>query len=145
VRVVRVDRRRASALGDALPTGVDVLIDLIAYNAGDARQLLQVADRVGSLIVLSTLGVYADAAGRNLKTAHDGLTGFPEFPLPITEDQPTVSAEDADYPYAAGKVRLEQTLLDQSPIPVTVIRPGAIHGARLHLCTRVVARTTRLG
>jgi len=128
LRMVRVDRRQPGALADALPTGADVLIDLIAYNAGDARELLQVADRVGSLIVLSTLGVYADAAGRNLKTAHDGLTGFPEFPVPITEDQPTVSADDAGYPYAAGKVALEQTLLDQSPIPVTVIRPGAIHG-----------------
>jgi nucleoside-diphosphate-sugar epimerase len=111
-----------------LSTGADVLIDLIAYNAGDAQQLLQVADRVGSLIVLSTLGVYADAAGRNLRTAADGLTGFPEFPVPITEDQPTVSADDTGYPYAAGKVALEETLLDQSPIPVTVVRPGAIHG-----------------
>ena len=128
VRVIRLDRREADQLAVALPTGTDVLIDLIACNADDAQQLLQVADRVGSLIVLSTLGVYADAEGRNIRSAYDGLTDFPEFPVPITEDQPTVSADDAGYPFAAGKVALEQTLLDQSPVPVTVIRPGAIHG-----------------
>jgi len=128
VRVVALDRGRAGALADALPAGADVLIDLIAYNAGDAEQLLRVADRTGSLVVLSTLGVYADAAGRNLRSAHDGLTGFPDFPVPMSEDQPTVSAGDAGYPYAAGKVALEQTLLERSPVPVTVIRPGAVHG-----------------
>ncbi|MGH3381056.1 MAG: NAD-dependent epimerase/dehydratase family protein [Actinoallomurus sp.] len=128
VRVIRLDRTEPDQLAVALPTGTDVLIDLIAHNADDARQLLQVADRVGSLIVLSTLGVYADAEGRNIRSAYDGRTDFPEFPVPITEDQPTVSADDTGYPFAAGKVALEQTLLDQSPVPVTVIRPGAIHG-----------------
>jgi nucleoside-diphosphate-sugar epimerase len=128
VRMATLDRRQPGALADVLPTGVDVLIDLIAYNADDAHQLLQVSDRVGALIVVSSLGVYADAVGRNLKTAYDGLTAFPEFPIPIREDQPTVAADDPSYPYAAGKVALEQTLLDHSPVPVTVIRPGAIHG-----------------
>lgn len=74
------------------------------------------------------MGVYADEAGRNLSTAHRGLTSFPEFPVPMREDQPTVPADDAGYPYAAGKVALERTLLDQSPVPVTVVRPGAVHG-----------------
>jgi nucleoside-diphosphate-sugar epimerase len=128
VRVIRLDRRDPGQLAVALPTGTDVLIDLIAHNADDARQLLEVADRVGSLVVLSTLGVYVDDEGRNLRSAYDGRSDFPEFPLPITEDQPTVSADDTYYPYAAGKVALEQTLLDKSPVPVTVIRPGAIYG-----------------
>jgi nucleoside-diphosphate-sugar epimerase len=38
VRVVRLDRGRPGALADALSPGADVLIDLIAYDAGDARQ-----------------------------------------------------------------------------------------------------------
>ncbi|CAO5162014.1 Reductase [Frankia sp. AiPs1] len=111
-----------------MPSDVDVLIDLIAYSADDAGQLLRVTDRVGSLIVLSSFGVYTDAARRNLRTAADGLTAFPDFPVPLREDQPTVSADDASYPYAAGKVALERTLLEESPVPVTVIRAGAIHG-----------------
>jgi nucleoside-diphosphate-sugar epimerase len=46
--------------------------------------------------------------------------------VPIREDQPTVAPGPDDYHTA--KAELEQTLLSASPVPVTVIRPGAIHG-----------------
>lgn len=74
-------------------------------------------------MVISTAGVYVDASGR----AFPGVPGaVPEFPVPIPEDQPTVAPGPDSYHTA--KVELEQTLLAESPVPVTVLRPGAIHG-----------------
>jgi nucleoside-diphosphate-sugar epimerase len=108
-----------------LEEGADVLIDLIAYDANDAEQLLSIVSAVGSLIAVSSASVYRDEAGRSLDEATDEET-FPHFPVPINEEQPTVEPGEATY--SRQKVAMERTLLERAPIPVTIIRPCAIHG-----------------
>ena len=68
---VRLDRDEPGALNRALADGADALIDVIAYGPEHARQLLQVQNAVGSLIVLSSSSVYRDERGRTLDEAAD--------------------------------------------------------------------------
>lgn len=115
------DRRDPAALDRALGAGVDVLVDVIAYDDRDAAQVLAHRDRVGSAVVVSSAAVYADGAGRSLET-----DDFPNLPDPVGEGQATVAPGRTGY--AAGKAALEQAWLGQPDVPVTVLRPGAIHG-----------------
>ncbi len=115
------DRQDPAALDRALGAGVDVLVDAIAYDDRDAASVLAHHDRVGSAVVISSAAVYADDAGRSLETED-----FPNLPDPVDEDQATVAPGRTGY--AAGKVALEQAWLAQQAVPVTVLRPGAIHG-----------------
>jgi nucleoside-diphosphate-sugar epimerase len=52
--------------------------------------------------------------------------GFPAFPDSISEDQPTIAPGPATYP--SRKAALERVLLDHARCPVSLLRPGAIHG-----------------
>lgn len=120
VREVRLDRGDDAQLAAAVGDGVDVVVDVVAYDAAHAAQLRGLADRIGSAVVISSAAVYADAAGR-------GLGG--DFPVPIAEAHSTVAPGDGDY--AAGKAALERALLDAGDaLPTTVLRPAAIHGPR---------------
>jgi nucleoside-diphosphate-sugar epimerase len=103
----------------------DTLVDVIAFNDRHAAQLLTLADRVGSLVVISSASVYADEAGRSLDEAEDEKS-FPYLPVPISETQQTV--EPGDETYSTRKVALERALLEQDVVPATVIRPCAVHG-----------------
>jgi nucleoside-diphosphate-sugar epimerase len=78
---------------------------------------------VRSLVVLSSSAVYADAAGLSLDADHGEI---PEFRVPLTEREPTVSR--ATPTYATKKLAIEQTLLGQAEIPSTLVRAGAIYG-----------------
>lgn len=128
IDAVRVDRASADALGAALGDGCDVLIDCVAYTPEHGRQLVRFADRIGSAIVISSVAVYADAAGINLADEHGR---WPELPVGITEDQPTISPGHDSY--AGRKVALEQVLLAAAgALPVTIVRPGAIYGPYSH-------------
>ncbi|KQR17660.1 hypothetical protein ASF78_00085 [Cellulomonas sp. Leaf334] len=119
-RLVRGDREDRDALDEALAGGVDVLVDVVAYDDRQATALTERADRIGSAVVISTAGVYVDDAGDGFESDE-----FGSFPVPLTEDQPTVGpGRDS---YATGKVALEQAWA-ASPVPTTVLRPGAIHG-----------------
>lgn len=124
-----VDERladRADLAGVLRETGgADVLLDTIAYDDADARLLLGLAGDVGSLIVVSSASVYADDAGRTLDEA-TGPDDFPRFAAPVPETQATVPPGPATY--STRKMLLEQTLLDDGRLPVTVLRPCAIHG-----------------
>lgn len=122
---VLVDRDRPGALAAALGSGADLLLDCVCYDEDQAEQLLQVGDRVGGLVVLSSLSVYADEQGRSLDEASTPEQ-FPDFPVPVTEEQRTVSPGPATY--STRKVAMERRLLRQDRVPVTVLRPGAIHG-----------------
>lgn len=124
VRFVSADRRESGALWRAVGDGADALIDITAYDAQDGRQLLDLQHDVGAMVVVSSSSVYRDAQGRTLDEA--ATNGFPELPDPVTEDQPTVAPGDETY--STRKVALERVLLDQASCPVTVLRPGAIHG-----------------
>ena len=119
-RLVLGDREDPDALDEALSGGVDVLVDVVAYDDRHAAPLLARADRIGSAVVVSSAGVYVDAVGNGLETEELGA-----FPVPVTEDQPTV--EPGRGSYATGKVALERAWA-QSEVPATILRPGAIHG-----------------
>lgn len=118
------DREKPDALAAAIGSGFDAVIDTIAFTEDHARQLLQIGPNIGGLVVISSGSVYRDANGRTLDEA--GQTGFPQFPIPISEDQPTV--DPGPQTYSTRKVAMEQVLLQQSLNPLTILRPGAIYG-----------------
>jgi nucleoside-diphosphate-sugar epimerase len=119
-RGIAVDREDTEALRRAA-NGFDVVVDTVAFTPAHADQLLSLD--AGSLVVISTGSVYADAEGRYLDVAAE--RGFPQYPDPLTEDQPTVTADGPGY--SADKAAMELVLLAGS-MPVSVLRPGAIHG-----------------
>ena len=123
-RSVRLDREAPGALAAAVAGGFDAVIDTVAFTEAHARQLLEIQADVGTFVVISSGSVYCDAAGRTLDEADE--RGFPEFPAAIPESQPTVDPGPATY--STRKVALEQTLLQTSDRPVTILRPFAIHG-----------------
>ena len=120
VEVVLGDRADGDALDRALGTGVDALVDVVAYDDRQAEPLLARRDRIGSAVVVSSAAVYLDEHGSGFETEVFGT-----FPVPVGESQPTVDpGRDS---YATGKVALENAWL-ASEVPTTVLRPGAIHG-----------------
>ncbi|WP_320780342.1 NAD-dependent epimerase/dehydratase family protein [Streptomyces sp. CRN 30] len=126
VRAVRADREDDAALSAAVGDGCDVLVDMVAYGAAHARQLTALAGRVGSAVVVSSVAVYEDGKGRNFDTQEEP-DGFPEYPVPLTEDQRTVAPGDTTY--GTRKVALERELLAAGDrLPVTLLRAGAVHG-----------------
>jgi len=122
--VVSMDREQAGELAKALADGADAVIDTIAYGDEHAEQLLAVQESVGAFVVISSCSVYRDVAGRTLDEAAEN--GFPDFPEPIRESQPTV--EPGPETYSTRKRALELRLLDNAHRPVTIVRPCAIHG-----------------
>ena len=125
VRRVEVDRDDAASVRDILGPGADVLVDIVAYDADDAEQLLALAGLVGSVVAISSASVYADDAGHTLDEA-TGPADFPAFPVPIAETQRTV--EPGRETYSRRKAALERALLEQDRLPATVVRPCAIYG-----------------
>ncbi len=126
VRTVRVDRADTGALAAALGEGCDVLLDCVAYDGADARQLLSLADRIGSAVVVSSAAVYVDDAGRGFDTQEEP-DGFPRYPVPVPEAQPTVAPGPDTY--GTRKVELERELLAAGDrLPTTPLRAGAVHG-----------------
>lgn len=118
VQGVRVDRDDDAQLAAAVGDGVDVIVDVVAYHAGHAAQLLDLAGRISSAVVISTAGVYEDGAGNGL--------GAGKFSLPIGESQRTLPPGDG---YSGGKAAVERALLGAGDaLPTTVLRPAAIHG-----------------
>ncbi|RPK67893.1 NAD dependent epimerase/dehydratase family protein [Streptomyces sp. ADI96-02] len=126
VRSVALDRDEEGALAGALGGGCDVLVDMVAFGGEHARQVAGLADRIGSAVVISSGAVYADGRGRSFDTQEEP-DGFPRYPVPIPETQPTVPPGDASY--GTRKVALERELLAAGDaLPVTVLRAGAVHG-----------------
>jgi nucleoside-diphosphate-sugar epimerase len=124
-KIVQLDRDRPGELARALADGADAVIDTIAYDESHAEQLLSLQGSIGQLIVISSVSVYRDEAGRTIDEAAEN--GFPELPEPITEDQLTVAPSPATY--STRKVAIERLLLDRGQRPVTILRPCAIHGS----------------
>lgn len=116
------DRADPAVLDAALGSGVDVLVDVVAYDDRHAEPLVARADRIGSAVIVSSGAVYVDAAGNGFESDE-----FGDYPVPVDEDQPTVApGRDS---YATGKVALEQAWA-RSAVAATILRPGAIHGPR---------------
>jgi nucleoside-diphosphate-sugar epimerase len=124
-KAVVLDRAEPRSLGLALGAGTDVVIDVVAFDASHADQLVAVQSSVGSFVAISSVSVYRDAQGRTLSEA-DKEDQFPDMPIPIMEMQPTV--EPGDSTYSTRKIALERRLLDRVTQPVTILRPGAIYG-----------------
>ncbi|MFE3033227.1 NAD-dependent epimerase/dehydratase family protein [Streptomyces canus] len=126
VRTARADREDDAALAAAVGDGCEVLVDMVAYGPAHARQLVSLADRVGSAVVVSSISVYEDDKGRNFDTQGEP-DGFPEYPVPLTEEQRTVIPGDTSY--STRKAGLERELLAAGErLPTTLLRAGAIHG-----------------
>lgn len=126
VRVAQAEREDDAALAAAVGEGCDVLVDMIAYGPAHARQLTSLAGRIGSAVVISSVSVYEDDKGRNFDT-QDEPDGFPEYPVPIAENQRTV--QPGDDSYSTRKAGLERELLASGEqLPTTLLRAGAIHG-----------------
>ena len=121
---VKFDRHDSVALAAVLGAGAGLVIDTIGYDRADADLLVPLASGIGQLITISSVSVYADAAGRSLDEARAG--GFPEFDAAISETQATVPPGDDSY--STRKVAMEQRLLDGMACPVAVLRPCAIYG-----------------
>lgn len=124
---VAADRDRPAELAAALGAGTDLLVDCLCYTANQARTLLPLLPDVGATVMISSKAVYVDGDGN-----HVNSDTTPDFPLPVTESQPTMAPrEDIEYRsrdgYGPNKVAAEQVLLD-SGHPVTVLRPSRVHG-----------------
>lgn len=118
------DARDEATLTKLAGTNTDLIISCVAYDAGDARVLASASRAAGRVVAISTASVYCDADGRFLDEA--ATNGFPEYAIPLTEHSPTVTPGDATY--SARKAAMEATLLREAACPVTILRPGAIHG-----------------
>lgn len=124
-KTVLLDRNGPGETARVLGGGADAVIDLIAYTADHADQLLDIESDVGQFVTISSASVYRDDSGRTLDEAGDN--GFPDLPGPITEEQPTV--EPGPETYSTQKVAMERMLLDNARAPVTILRPCAIYGS----------------
>jgi len=120
------DRDDRRALRSALGGDVDLLVDVVAFDAGHGEQLVALHGEVASIVAVSSASVYADALGRTLDESTDEPS-FPELPVPIPETQTTVPPGPKTY--STRKVALERVLLEQDAVPVTVLRPCAVHGS----------------
>jgi nucleoside-diphosphate-sugar epimerase len=129
LRWAHLDRDPSSDLSSLAATPVDVVVQVAAFGPEHAEQLVRLGDRTGSVVVLSSVSVYTDAAGRSLDES-TGPDDFPQWPVPIPIDWVTLAPSENTY--STRKVLLEQTLRERAPWPVTIIRPGAIHGAFSH-------------
>jgi nucleoside-diphosphate-sugar epimerase len=126
VRAVRLDREDDAALEAVLGDGCDVLVDMVAFKEPHARQLTRLADRIGSAVVVSSVSVYRDDKGRGFDTQAEP-DGFPHYPVPMPETQPTVAPGDGTY--STAKVAVERELLAAGDrLPATLLRAGAVHG-----------------
>ncbi|WP_235491801.1 NAD-dependent epimerase/dehydratase family protein [Leifsonia sp. Root112D2] len=129
VTVVRQDRDDTERLLE-FARGADLVVDAVAYTPEHADQLTRLAGEVGSLVVISTGSVYTDAHGRSLDTA-TGPHDFPDFAVPLHESDPIIEADVGDaafQTYSPLKAAMERRLLATPDLPVSILRPGAIHG-----------------
>ncbi|KIT14525.1 NAD-dependent epimerase/dehydratase family protein [Jannaschia aquimarina] len=120
---VTADRSDDAALSAAVGSG-DLLLDCAAFDAAAGAQLAALAPRFGRVVAISSQSVYVDPRGRTLDEAP--RTGFPNLPVPMHEDHPTVAPGPETY--STRKVAMERAALVAGN--VHVLRPGAIHGPR---------------
>ncbi len=124
VTTIRVDRDDTESLL-ARARGHDLVLDTVAYDEHHADQLAQLAGHVGSLVVISTGSVYVGANGSYLDVV-TGPDDFPDFPVPLHETDRIV--DNAERTYSPLKAAMERRLWQTDDLPVSILRPGAIHG-----------------
>lgn len=124
VTSIRLDRDDTDALIERA-RGHDLVLDTVAYEPRHGEQLARLAGEVGSLVVISTGSVYAGRDGGYLDIV-TGPDDFPDYPVPLRETDPTI--DNAERTYSPLKAALERTLLAVDGLPVSILRPGAVHG-----------------
>lgn len=124
IETLAADRNDDAAMATLLARGFDVVVDLVAFHAGHAAQLVRNAANLGSVVMLSSAAVYVDPEGRSLQAVHDDASA-PRFGGPVPETAATVSPDDVTY---AGRKRAAELALLASSLPTTVVRPAGIHG-----------------
>jgi nucleoside-diphosphate-sugar epimerase len=124
VTTIRLDRDDTDALLDRA-RGHDLVLDTVAYEPRHADQLRQLEGDVGSVVVISTGSVYTGANGSYLDIV-TGPEDFPDYPIPLRETDETVDNDDKTY--SPLKAAMERRLLEAENLPVSILRPGAIHG-----------------
>lgn len=124
VTTIRLDRDDTAALLDQA-RGHDLVLDTVAYEPRHADQLVQLSGEVGSLVVISTGSVYTGRNGGYLDIV-TGPDDFPDYPVPLREDDQTV--DNRKRTYSPLKAAMERRLLAADDLPVSILRPGAIHG-----------------
>jgi nucleoside-diphosphate-sugar epimerase len=124
VTSIRLDREDTTSLIERA-RGHDLVLDTVAYEPRHADQLAQLAGDVGSLVVISTGSVYLGRSGGYLDVT-TGPDDFPDYPLPLRESDPIV--DNAERTYSPLKAAMERRLLEVDDLPVSILRPGAIHG-----------------
>ena len=80
---------------------------------------------VGSVVVISTGSVYTGADGGYLDIV-TGPEDFPDYPIPLRETDETVDNDERTY--SPLKAAMERQLFEAESLPVSILRPGAIHG-----------------
>lgn len=124
VAELTLDRSDQDAL-TAAARGHDLVLDCVAFTPGDVAAYTTLADELGSLVVISTASVYLGTNGTWMDAATSD-DDFPRLPVPVTEQHPIVSADVEGY--SPQKAAMERALLAVEGLPVTILRPGAIHG-----------------
>ncbi len=119
-----IDARDGERLRHAIGTDTDLLVSCAAFDAGDGHGLAAAGRDAGHIVAISSVSVYRDALGRTLDEA--ARHGFPDFPMPLTEQSLTVAPGSGTY--STRKIAMEHALLEGSSRPVTILRPAAIHG-----------------
>ncbi|MFT4210334.1 MAG: NAD(P)H-binding protein [Microbacterium sp.] len=124
VRSTVLDRNDTAAV-HAAAAGQDLVVDTVAFTPAHGAQLTGLAGETASLVVISTGAVYQGSNGTTSETA-EGDDQFPEYPVPIPEEWQTLPPGGTDY--GSAKADLERTLLAADDLPVTILRPGTLHG-----------------
>jgi len=108
----------------SITTPIDLLVSCVAFDKEDAAQLLCVDKDIGRIVAISSVSVYRDEKGRTLDESRE--SGFPVFDGPMTEN--TLTVAPGPQTYSTRKMAMERTLLEQDEVPVTILRPCAVHG-----------------
>lgn len=124
VAEMTLDRGDQDALA-AAARGHDLVLDCVAFAPADVAAYAALAGELGSLVVISTASVYLGSNGTWMDAATSD-DDFPRLPVPVTEQHPIVTAEVDGY--SPQKSAMERALLAVDGLPVTILRPGAIHG-----------------
>lgn len=129
-RHIAFDNSKPLNLTTSLNEEFDLVVSCIAFDHTDSQQLLAIQSRVKRIVVISSASVYQDSHGRTLDEAQH--CGFPIFDGAITEQTKTVAP--GPQTYSTKKIAMENELLDNAKIPVTILRPCAVHGPHSKHC-----------
>lgn len=121
---ISLDATKAGSLLAAINGNYDLIVSCIAYDAEDAHELVKAQSHTGRIIVISSVSVCCDHNGRTLDEARE--RGFPDFPNGFSESCNTVPPGPETY--STRKVAMEHALQSNATVPVTILRPCAVHG-----------------